>query len=305
MVDLKINLSANQFKNPVFAASGAFGYGQEFAKLYDINILGSFSFKGTTVSPRFGNDTPRVAETQSGMLNAVGLQNPGIDEVINTEIPRISTYFYDKVIANVSGFSIDDYVECCKKLNDVDRVGIIEINISCPNIKHGGMSFGTTEAGAAEVTRAVKKATSKPVYIKLTPNVTDITQIALACESEGADGICLINTLLGMRIDINRAKAVLNNTFGGLSGPAIFPIALRMVWQVYNSVKIPIIGMGGIASASDVIEMMMAGAQAVQIGAAALKDPFIFKTIIEELPKLCEKLNITAITDIVGKAHHK
>lgn len=303
MVDLSVNLSGLELSNPIIPASGTFGYGREFAELYDISILGSFSFKGTTLEPRFGNPTPRIAETPSGMLNAVGLQNPGVEEVIKTEIPNIKKIFGKPVIANVGGFSIEEYVSCCEKLDKCDNVGIIEVNISCPNVHNGGMSFGTTTEGAAAVTKAVKTVTTKPVYMKLSPNVTDITEIAKACEAEGADGISLINTLLGMRIDLKRKAPIIKNVTGGLSGPAIFPVALQMVYRVYKAVSIPLIGMGGVSSAEDVIEMMLAGAAAVQIGAANLKNPYVAKEIIEELPAVCEKYNISSLKEIVGGAH--
>ena len=266
--------------------------------MYDLNILGSISFKGTTREPRFGNPTPRIAECPSGLLNSVGLQNPGIDAVINEEIPKLCKYFHKPLIANISGFSIDDYAYACEKIDKVEQVGIIEVNVSCPNVKHGGMSFGTNPESAAEVTKAVKAVTTKPVYIKLSPNVTDIASIAKACEEAGADGFTLINTLLGMRIDIKTRKPVLANVMGGLSGPAVFPVALRMVYQVYKAVSVPIIGMGGISSAADVIEMMMAGASAVQIGSANLVDPFICKTIIEELPEKMRKLGIKSLSEL-------
>jgi len=303
MVNLSVNLSGWELDNPIIPASGTFGYGREFAELYDISILGSFSFKGTTANPRFGNDTPRIAETPAGMLNAVGLQNPGVDEVIRTEIPNIKKIFGKPVIANVGGFSLEEYVSTCEKLDKCDNVGIIEVNISCPNVHHGGMSFGTTAAGAAEVTKAVKAVTTKPVYMKLTPNVTDITEIALACEEAGADGLSLINTLLGMRIDMKKRAPLLANTTGGLSGSAIFPVALQMVYRVSKAVKIPVIGMGGVSTAEDVVEMMMAGATAVQIGAANLKNPLVCKEIIEQLPAVCEKYRITNLKDIIGEAH--
>lgn len=303
MVDLSVSLSGLRLDNPVIPASGTFGYGREFAELYDINMLGSFSFKGTTKEPRFGNDAPRIAETPSGMLNAVGLQNPGIDEVIKTEIPNMAKIFIKPLVANISGFSVSEYTECSAKIDACENVGIIEVNISCPNVHNGGMAFGTTAKGAAEVTRAVKAVTKKPVYMKLSPNVTDIKKIARACEDAGADGISLINTLLSMRIDIKKRQPLLRNKTGGLSGAAIFPLAVRMVYDVYDAVKIPIIGMGGVSSASDVIELMLAGAAAVEIGAANLKDPFACKRIIEELPALCEKLGIEKISEITGGAH--
>ncbi|MFI3317082.1 MAG: dihydroorotate dehydrogenase [Rikenellaceae bacterium] len=298
--DLSVDLCGLKLDNPVVPASGTFGFGEEFKDYYDINILGSFSFKGTTRDARFGNPTPRIAECQAGMINAVGLQNPGIDKVIEELIPRMSTYFHKPVVANISGFSIEEYVECCQKIDKVEQVGIIEVNVSCPNVKHGGMSFGTSPQAAAEVTRAVKAVTTKPVFIKLSPNVTDIVSIALACQEAGADGICLINTMLGMRIDTVRARAVIANTMGGFSGPAIFPIALRMVYQVSQACSIPVMGCGGVASASDVIEMMMAGATAVQVGAQNLVNPYACQEIIEDLPIEMERLGITSLRDIIG-----
>ena len=303
MVDLRVKLSGLTLSNPVIPASGTFGYGKEFKDFYDLDILGSFAIKGTTKEERYGNETPRIAETPSGMLNSVGLQNPGIDHVIEHELRDIKTYFRKPVIANISGFSEEEFVYCAQRLDSVDNVGIIEVNISCPNVHEGGMSFGTDPKSAAKITKAVRKATSKPVYMKLSPNVTDITEIAKACEEAGASGIALINTLLGMRIDICKRKPVLANMTGGLSGPCIFPIALRMVYEVYDAVRIPIIGIGGIGSASDVIEMMMAGASAVEIGAMNLKDPYICKKIIEELPLIAEELKIDRLTDIIGGAH--
>ncbi|MCR5321972.1 MAG: dihydroorotate dehydrogenase [Lachnospiraceae bacterium] len=303
MTDISTRLGDWSLDNPVIPASGTFGFGQEFAKLYDINILGSFSFKGTTKEARFGNPTPRIAECSAGMINSVGLANPGIETVIGEELPKLRKIFHKPVIANISGFSIDEYKYCCEKIDTEDCVGIIEVNVSCPNVHAGGMAFGTSPEAAAEVTRAVRSVTHKPVYMKLSPNVTSITDIAKACEEAGADGISLINTLLGMRIDIRRKKPVVANKMGGFSGPAIFPVAVRMVYQVYEAVKIPIIGMGGVASAEDVIEMMMAGASAVQIGAANLVDPYVCPKIIEELPKVCEKLGIERLADIIGCAH--
>ncbi|MEE1186705.1 MAG: dihydroorotate dehydrogenase [Acutalibacteraceae bacterium] len=300
MVDTKVNLCGIELSNPIIPASGTFGFGYEFAELYDINILGTFSFKGTTKDKRYGNDTPRIAETASGMLNAVGLQNPGVDEVISTELKKLKTCFNKPVMANVSGFSIDEYVYTCEKLDKCEQVGWLEVNISCPNVHGGGMSFGTSEKAAAEVTRAVKKVTTKPVIIKLSPNVTDIVKIAKACESEGADGVSLINTLLGMRIDLKTKKPLLKNNTGGLSGPAVFPVALRMVWQVANAVNIPVIGMGGVSTAEDVIEMMLAGATAVEVGAANLINPFACKDIIENLPKTMQKYKINKLSDIIG-----
>lgn len=303
MVDTKVTLSGWVLDNPVIPASGTFGYGYEFAELYDINCLGTFSFKGTTKEARFGNPTPRIAECPSGMINSVGLQNPGIEAVISTELPKLAKCFNKKVIANISGFSIDEYVYSCEKIDKEEQIGIIEVNISCPNVHHGGMTFGTSPESAAQITKAVKSVTSKPIYIKLTPNVTDITEIARACEYAGADGISMINTLMGMRINLNTKKPVVANKIGGFSGSAILPIALRMVYQVYDAVSIPIIGMGGISSASDVIEMMLAGATAVQIGAANLINPYICKKIIEELPAYMEKYGILKLTDIIGGAH--
>ncbi len=298
--DLSVELCGLTLDNPVVPASGTFGFGEEFNDYYDINILGSFSFKGTTRDARFGNPTPRIAECEAGMINAVGLQNPGIDKVISELIPRMSTYFHKPVVANISGFSLEEYVECCAKIDKVEQVGIIEVNVSCPNVKHGGMSFGTSPEAAAEVTRAVKAVTTKPVFIKLSPNVTDIVSIAKACEEAGADGICLINTMLGMRIDTARRKAVIANTMGGFSGPAIFPIAVRMVYQVAQACSIPVMGCGGVASASDVIEMMMAGATAVQVGAQNLVNPYACKEIIEDLPKEMERLGISSLSEIIG-----
>ena len=303
MVDTRVTLSGWTLDNPVIPASGTFGYGHEFAELYDINCLGTFSIKGTTLNPRFGNPGPRIAECASGMLNAVGLQNPGVDRVISDELPRLKEHFRKKVIANVSGFSIDEYVQCAAKLDIQEQVGLIEVNISCPNVHGGGMSFGTDPAAAAEVTRAVKAVCRKPVYVKLTPHVTDIAAIARACEQAGADGLSLINTLLGMRIDPRRRRPLLANVTGGLSGSAVFPVAVRMVWQVYEAVRIPIIGMGGITSAEDVIEMMLAGAAAVQIGAANLVNPYACRDIIESLPGAMEKYRIEKLSDITGGAH--
>lgn len=303
MVNTKVNLSGLLLDNPVIPASGTFGYGYEFAELYDINLLGSFSFKGTTAQPRFGNPTPRIAECTSGMINSVGLQNPGIDQVISQELPRLKTCFQKPVIANISGFSLDEYALCCQKIDKEAQVGIIEVNVSCPNVHNGGMSFGTTPESAAEVTRAVKAVTTKPVFIKLSPNVTDIASIAKACEEAGADGISLINTLLGMRIDLRTKKPVIANKMGGFSGSAIFPVALRMVYQVFEVVKIPIIGMGGVTSARDVIEMILAGATAVQVGAANLVNPYVCKEIVETLPVELEQLGIRNLEDIIGGAH--
>ena len=303
MGKLSVELCGLHLENPVSPASGCFGYGKEFSEYYDINILGSFSFKGTTLEPRFGNPTPRIAEAYDGMLNAVGLQNPGVEHVIVHELPEMKEYFQKPVIANVSGFSIDEYEKTCALLDGQEQVGLIEVNISCPNVHGGGMAFGTSAENAAAVTRVVKKVTKKPVFIKLSPNVTDIASIAKACEEAGADGLSLINTLLGMRIDLKTKKPVLANTFGGLSGPAVFPVALRMVYQVYRAVKIPIIGMGGVSSARDVIEMMLAGATAVQVGAANLVNPYVCKEIIEQLPQEMEKLGIASLKEIIGGAH--
>ena len=303
MVNLSVNLAGVELKNPIVPASGTFGYGREYAELYDLNILGSFSWKGTTGQARLGNPQPRIAEQPSGMLNAVGLQNPGIDAVIEHEVPNIARIFHGPVIANVGGFSIDEYVENCRKLEDVEQVKILEVNISCPNVHAGGKNFGCDPRAAAEVTAAVKKATSKPVFMKLTPNVTDIAEIASACEDAGADGVCLINTLLGMRINLNTKKPLIANRTGGVSGPAVFPVAVRMIWDVYEAVKIPIIGCGGVSSAEDAAEMMLAGAAAVEVGAANLKDPFACKTIIENLPAVCEKLGVENISDLTGEAH--
>lgn len=303
MVNTKVSLSGLELDNPVIPASGTFGFGYEFAELYDINILGSFSFKGTTRETRFGNPTPRIAECPNGMINSVGLQNPGIDKVISEELPKLKKCFNKKVIANISGFSVDEYAYCCERIDKEEQVGLIEVNVSCPNVHNGGMAFGTSAKAAAEVTKAVKAVTTKPVYIKLSPNVTDIVEIAKACEDAGADGISMINTLLGMRIDLRTKKPVIANKMGGFSGAAIFPVALRMVYQVYEAVKVPIIGMGGVSSADDVIEMMLAGATAVQVGAANLVEPYACKNIIEELPKTMEKYKIDDLTSIIGGAH--
>jgi len=303
MQNLKINLCGIELDNPIITASGTFGFGEEFRQFYDLNILGSISFKGTTKDARFGNPTPRIAECTAGMLNSVGLQNPGIDKVISEELPKLKTFFNKPLIANISGFSLEEYVYCCEKIDKEEQVGIIEVNVSCPNVKHGGMSFGTKPESAAEITRAVKAVTTKPVFIKLSPNVTDIAEIAIACQEAGADGICLINTLLGMRIDIKSRKPILANKMGGFSGSAIFPVALRMVYQVFEKCKIQIIGCGGVSSAEDVIEMMMAGATAVQIGSMNLKNPYICKEIIENLPKVMEKLQINDLSEIIGIAH--
>lgn len=300
MVDTRVNLSGITLDNPVIPASGTFGFGREFSELYDINLLGSAVLKGTTLKPRFGNPLPRIAECRGGMLNSIGLQNPGLYEVINKEIPELAKVFKKPVIANISGFSLDEYVKCAEAMDSVEEVGIIEVNVSCPNVHDGGMAFGTSAETAASVSAAVKKAVDKPVYIKLSPNVTDIASIALACEEAGADGLSLINTLLGMRIDINSRKPVLANTMGGFSGPAVFPVAVRMVYQVAQAVNIPIIGIGGIENAEDVLEMIMAGATAVQIGAANLIDPFVCRDIIAELPKLMEKNGINTLEEIRG-----
>lgn len=305
MVDnrLAVNLCGLDMGNPIIPASGTFGFGYEFAELYDINCLGTFSFKGTTKEARFGNPTPRIAETPNGMINAVGLQNPGVEKVISEELPKLKECFNKKVMANVSGFSVEDYAYTCEKLDKESQVGWLEVNVSCPNVHGGGMSFGTSPEAAAEVTRAVKAVTTKPVIIKLSPNVTDIASIAKACEEAGADGISLINTLLGMRIDLRTKKPVIANKMGGFSGSAIFPVALRCVYQVYEAVNIPIVGMGGVSSADDVIEMMLAGATAVEIGAANLVDPFVCKDIIAQLPQAMDKYGIKNLKDIIGGAH--
>lgn len=303
MVNTRVNLSGLILDNPVIPASGTFGFGYEFAELYDINCLGTFSFKGTTKDPRFGNPTPRIAECPSGMINAVGLQNPGVDKVISEELPKLKACFHKPVIANISGFSLDEYAYTCERMDKEEQVGLIEVNVSCPNVHGGGIAFGTSAENAAAVTRAVKAVTTKPVYIKLTPNVTNIVEIAKACEDAGADGISMINTMLGMRIDLKTKKPVIANKMGGFSGPAILPVALRMVYQVYEAVKIPIIGMGGVSSAEDVIEMMLAGATAVEIGAANLVNPFVCKDIVEKLPSVMEKYRIESLTDIIGLAH--
>ena len=300
MGKLSVNLCGIELDNPVIPASGTFGFGYEFAELYDINCLGTFSFKGTTKDPRFGNPTPRIAECEAGMINAVGLQNPGVERVIAEELPKLAKCFHKPVMANVSGFSVEDYAYTCEKLDAEPQVGWLEVNVSCPNVHGGGMSFGTQPEAAAEVTRAVKKVTTKPVIIKLSPNVTDIVSIAKACEAAGADGISLINTMLGMRIDLNRRRPVIANKMGGFSGPAIFPVAVRMVYQVSHAVKIPVVGMGGVSSARDVIEMMMAGATAVEVGAANLVDPLASKQIIEDLPAVMEQYRIENLSDIIG-----
>ena len=300
MGKLGVTLCGIDLDNPVIPASGTFGFGYEFAELYDINILGTFSFKGTTASPRFGNPTPRIAECTSGMINAVGLQNPGVEKVISEELPKLAKCFHKPVMANVSGFSVEEYASTCEKLDKEEQVGWLEVNVSCPNVHGGGMSFGTDPKAAAEVVKAVKAVTAKPVIIKLSPNVTDIVSIAKACEEAGADGVSLINTLLGMRIDLKTRKPVIANTMGGFSGAAIFPVALRMVYQVAHAVKIPVVGMGGVSSAEDVLEMMMAGATAVEIGAANLVDPFACKTIIEQLPEVMEKYRIASLSELTG-----
>ena len=303
MVNTSVILCGTQMDNPIIPASGTFGYGYEFAELYDINCLGTFSFKGTTKDPRFGNPTPRIAECPAGMINAVGLQNPGVEKVIGEELPKLKECFSKPVMANVSGFAVEDYAYTCEKLDKCDQVGWLEVNVSCPNVHGGGMSFGTNPEAAAEVTRAVKAVTTKPVIIKLSPNVTDIVSIAKACEEAGADGISLINTLLGMRIDLKTKKPVIANKMGGFSGSAIFPVAVRMVYQVYEAVNIPIVGMGGVSSAEDVIEMMLAGATAVQVGAANLVDPFACRDIINNLPSVMEKYGIKDLKEIIGGAH--
>lgn len=296
---MSVDLCGIELDNPVIPASGTFGFGYEFAQLYDINMLGTFSFKGTTKDPRFGNPTPRIAECPNGMINAVGLQNPGVEKVIGEELPKLKKVFNKPVMANVSGFSVDEYVYTCEKIDGCEQVGWIEVNVSCPNVHGGGMSFGTSPSAAAEVTRAVKSVTKKPIIIKLSPNVTDIVSIARACEEAGADGMSLINTLLGMRIDLRTKKPVIANKMGGFSGPAIFPVALRMVYQVSHAVSIPVVGMGGVSTAEDVIEMMLAGASAVEVGAANLVDPFACKNIIEDLPRVMEKYKIENLKDII------
>jgi dihydroorotate dehydrogenase (NAD+) catalytic subunit len=303
MVNTKVNLCGIELDNPIIPASGTFGFGYEFAELYDINCLGTFSFKGTTLEPRFGNPTPRIAECTAGMINAVGLQNPGVEKVISEELPKLKQCFSKPVMANVSGFSVEQYSETCRLLDACDQVGWLEVNISCPNVHGGGMSFGTDPAQAAVVTKAVKEVTTKPVIIKLSPNVTDIVAIAKACEEAGADGISLINTLLGMRIDLKTKKPVIANKMGGFSGSAIFPVAVRMVYQVSQAVNIPVVGMGGVSSAKDVIEMMLAGATAVEVGAANLVNPCACKEIIEELPTVMQQYGINDLNDIIGGAH--
>ena len=300
---LSVDLCGITLDNPVIPASGTFGYGYEFATLYDINCLGTFSFKGTTRQPRFGNPTPRIAEAPAGMLNSVGLQNPGVEKVISEELPKLKKCFRKPVMANVSGFSVEDYAYTCALLDKEEQVGWLEVNVSCPNVHGGGMSFGTDPKAAAEVVRAVKAVTKKPVILKLTPNVTDIVSVALACQEAGADGLSLINTLLGMRLDLRTRKPILANTMGGLSGPAVFPVALRMVYQVAGAVSIPVVGMGGVSSAADVIEMMLAGAATVEVGAANLTDPFACKKIIDGLPAEMDKYGIERLSDIIGGGH--
>ena len=304
MGKLSVNLCGIELDNPVIPASGTFGYGYEFAELYEINCLGTFSFKGTTLEPRFGNPTPRIAECTAGLINAVGLQNPGVDKVIAEELPRLRSCFGKPVMANVSGFSVEDYAETCRRLDAQEPIGWLEVNVSCPNVHGGGMAFGTDCAAAAEVVRAVKRVTTKPVILKLSPNVTDIVSIAKACEEAGADGISLINTLLGMRIDRKTRRPVIANTMGGFSGPAIFPVALRMVYQVAQAVSVPVIGMGGVSTAGDVIEMMLAGATAVEVGAANLVDPFVCRDIVNDLPSVMEQYGISDLKSIIGGVQH-
>lgn len=304
MVDISVKLCDIQLKNPVIPASGTFGFGHEFAQWYDLNVLGAICLKGTTKDPRFGNETPRIAEAPAGMLNAVGLQNPGIEAVLETELPALRKLYSGPVIANISGFSKEEYVFCCEKADQSPHVDIIEVNISCPNVQSGGMSFGASAKDAGEITKAVRAVCKKPIFMKLTPNVTDIAEIARACEANGADGISLINTLLAMRIDMKKRKPVLANTTGGLSGPAVFPVALRMVWQVYKAVKLPIIGMGGVSCPEDVVEMMLAGATAVQVGASNLQNPFACPEIIDGLPPLLERLGVSRIAELIGAAHY-
>lgn len=304
MVNTAVTLCGLPLENPVIPASGTFGYGYEFAQIYDINCLGTFSFKGTTLAPRYGNPTPRIAEYAGGLLNAVGLQNPGVEAVIREELPRLREVFHKPVMANVSGFSVEEYAQVCRQLDGEDQVGWLEVNISCPNVHGGGMSFGTDPKAAAAVTRAVKDAVKKPIIVKLSPNVTSIADIAKACEDAGADGISLINTVMGMRIDPRTKRPLLANGTGGMSGPAIFPLAVRMVWQVYEAVRIPVVGLGGVMSAEDVIELMLAGATAVEVGAANLVDPFACRRIVEDLPRVMQKYNINDLNDIIGGAHH-
>ena len=303
MVNTKVKLCGIELDNPIIPASGTFGFGYEFAELYDINILGSLSFKGTTLEPRFGNPCPRIAECDSGMLNAVGLQNPGVDKVIEVELPKLRQVFNKPVMANVSGFSLEEYVETVRRLDGEDDIGWFEVNISCPNVHGGGMSFGTSPEMAETVTRAVRDVTKKPIIIKLSPNVTDIVSIAKACEAGGADGVSLINTLMGMRIDLKSKKPIIANKTGGFSGPAIKPVAVRMIYQVYDAVKIPIVGMGGVSTAEDVIELMLAGATAVEVGAANLVNPYAARDIILDLPRVMEKYRINSLEEIIGGAH--
>ena len=305
MVDTRVTLNGISLDNPVIPASGTFGYGYEFAELYDINCLGSFSFKGTTREARFGNPTPRIAECTAGMINSVGLQNPGVDKVISEELPRLAACFHKPVVANVSGFSVDEYAEVCRRLDACPQIGWFEVNVSCPNAHGGGMAFGTSPESAAAVTRAVKAVTTRPVWLKLSPNVTDIASIAKACEDAGADGISLINTLLGMRIDLRTRRPVIANKLGGFSGSAVKPVALRMVYQVYEAVSVPVIGMGGVSCAEDVLEMMLAGATAVQVGAANLVNPFACRDIVSDLPRVMEKYGIGKLSDIIGGAHNE
>lgn len=303
MVSTKVDLCGTTLDNPVMAASGTFGYGYEFAELFDINMLGTFSFKGTTLEPRLGNPTPRIAECREGMINSIGLQNPGVERVIDEELSKLAKCLHKKVMANIGGFSVEEYVEVSRRLDKCDQVGWLEINVSCPNVHGGGIAFRTDADAAAQVVAAVKEHVSKPVIVKLSPNVTDIVAIAKACEKAGADGISMINTMLGMRIDLKKRKPVVANKMGGFSGPAVFPVALRMVYQVYEAVKVPVIGIGGISTAEDVIEMMLAGATAVQIGAMNLVDPYICKEIVEQLPITMEKYGIGSLSDIIGGAH--
>ncbi|MBQ5443847.1 MAG: dihydroorotate dehydrogenase [Erysipelotrichaceae bacterium] len=300
MARLSVRLGDLELENPIIPASGTFGYGYEFADLYDIDILGSLAFKTTTLNKRFGNPTPRIAETASGMLNAIGLQNPGVDKVIEEELPKLKKCFHKPIVANISGFSIEEYQEVARRLDSEEQIGLFEVNVSCPNVSGGGIHFGSDPDMARQVTEAIKKVTTKPVFVKLSPNVTDIVSIARACEDGGADGLSLINTLIGMRIDLKKRQPIIANVTGGLSGPAIFPVALRMVYQVSRAVNIPIIGIGGVSSARDVIEMMMAGASAVEVGAANFADPYICKKIIEELPEVMDELGIENIRDIIG-----
>ena len=304
MVSTSVTLCGVELDNPVIPASGTFGYGYEFAEIYDINCLGTFSFKGTTRDPRFGNPTPRIAECPAGLINSVGLQNPGVEAVIARELPKLKEVFHKPVMANVSGFSVEDYAYTCEKLDREDQVGWLEVNISCPNVHNGGMAFGVTPEGAAEVTRAVKAVTKKPVIMKLSPNVTDIAAIARSCETAGADGISLINTVLSMRIDLKTKRPVVANVMGGLSGPAVFPLALRMVWQVWEAVSIPVVGMGGVSSAEDILEMMLAGATAVEVGAANLVDPYACQKIVRDLPRAMEQYGINDLKEIIGGARH-